>query len=53
MHCECIGLHSSECLLGRRLKIKYCDKIQKIWNKKGAEHTEKLIDRLLRRKNEK
>lgn len=46
-YCNCIGHHEPGCVLGRRLKIKYNEVIQRIWDIKGAEATEDLIDKLM------
>ncbi len=47
--CECPGIsgHIPSCPLGKRLKIKYSDYIQKLWYDKGPEFAEEEVDRLL------
>ena len=47
--CECPGDmgHVLDCLLGKKLKIKYLPKMQEIWNQIGGETCERLIDEIM------
>ena len=46
-YCECTGKHSSECSLGKRLRIKYSKPIQEVWDIAGAKRAEELVDLLM------